>query len=183
MKKFFLSLISIFLFFSLFSQSLYADSSTSATKYDDINFPQWAKDLRRTEIITFGSLPFVTLWTTVGYSLYQYGEFKNPLDKSTDSFTEDDQWKIIKISAVTCVGLGLTDLVINLIARSRKESKLRKLQEMQPYTVTPAKEREALKLHEDETDEQAEERMKREKNMENTPELQNFIEGVESAVF
>lgn len=183
MKRFILAVVSIFLFFSFSSQPIFADTSSSATKYDDINFPQWAKDLRRTEIITLGSLPFVTLWTTVGYSLYEYGEFRNPLDKSTDSFTEDDQWKIIKISSLTCVGLGLTDLVINLIARSRKESRLKKLREMQPYTVTPAKDREPPKLHEDETDEQAEDRLKREKEMESIQDFPKFIDGVESAVF
>ncbi|MBB5225237.1 hypothetical protein DYE50_04795 [Treponema ruminis] len=180
MKKFLLCLISIFLFFSFLPQSLFAAEST---KYDDINFPQWTKDLRRTEIITFGSLPFVTLWTTVGYSLYQYGEFRNPLDKSTDSFTEDDQWKIIKISAATCVGLGLTDLAINLIARTKKESRLRKLREMQPYTVTPAKDRKPPKMHEDESDQEAEERLKHEKEMEESPLAESFIEGVESAIF
>jgi hypothetical protein len=186
MKKFLIFLVSAFLFFSILPQNLFAadssSSSKSATKYDDINFPQWAKDLRRTEIITFGSLPFVTLWTTVGYSLYQYGEFRNPLDKNTDSFTEDDQWRIIKISAATCVALGLTDLTINLIRRARKERRLRKLREMQPYTITPAKERELPKLREDETDEEAEERVRHEKEIENLPP-ESFIEGVESAIF
>ncbi len=179
MKKFLFFLLFIFVF-SFLPQNLFAADSSN---YDDINFPQWAKDIRRTEIITFGSLPFVTLWTTVGYSLYQYGEFRNPLDKSTDSFTEDDQWKIIKISAVTCVGLGLTDLAINMISRTRKQSKLRKLREMQPYTVTAAKDRAPPRLHEDETDEQAEERLKHEKEMENLPPSESFIEGVESAIF
>lgn len=183
MKKFAFFVITVFLFSSFSGQPLFADSSASATNYDDINFPQWAKDLRRTEIITFGSLPFVTLWTTVGYSLYEYGEFKNPLDKSTDSFTEDDQWKIIKISALTCVGLGFTDLVINLIARSRKESKLRKLQEMAPYTVTPAKERQSARMLEEESDEEAQERLKREREQEAIPAADFYIDGVESAVF
>lgn len=187
MKKFKFFLVSAFFFFSILPQNLFAadssSSSKSAAKYDDINFPQWVKDFRRTEIITFGSLPFVTLWTTVGYSLYEYGEFRNPLDKSTDSFTEDDQWKIIKISAATCVALGLTDLTINLIRRTQKERRLRKLREMQPYTITPAKERELPKLMEAETDEEAEERLKREKEIENLPSPESFIEGVESAIF
>lgn len=175
--------MSILLFFSLAPQRLCAAESASSN-YSDINFPQWARDLRRTEIITFGSLPFVTLWTTVGYSLYEYGEFRNPLDKSTDDFTEDDQWKIIKISAATCIALGLTDLTINLISRARKESRLRKQRELQPFTITPASqmERERPPL-EDETDEQAEERLKREQEMESRPRERSFIEGVESAVF
>lgn len=180
MKKIKVCLISILLLFSFSAQNIFAADSASSN-YDDINFPQWTKDLRRTEIITFGSLPFVTLWTTVGYSLITYGEFRNPLDKSTDSFTEDDQWNIIKISAVTCLALGLTDLTINLISRSQKESRLKKLREMQPYTISPAKEM-TPKMHEEETDSQAEERLKRELEMERRhPE--DSIEGVESAIF
>lgn len=180
MKKFFLSLISFVLIFLFVPHGLFAADSSSAKNYDDINFPQWVRDLRRTEIITFGSLPFVTLWTTVGYSLYAYGEFRNPLDKSTDGFTEDDQWKIIKISAASCLALGLTDLSINLIARARKESILRKQRENQPFTITKASD---IKIHEEETDKEAEERLKREIEMEKKEKPENFIEGVESAVF
>ncbi|WP_407425665.1 hypothetical protein [Treponema sp.] len=183
MKKFFFTLISIFLIFS--NVTFAADSSTSTTNYDDINFPQWSRDLRRTEIITFGSLPFVTLWTTVGYSLYKYGKFKNPLDKSTSSFTEDDQWNIIKISAVTCVGLGLTDLAINLITRDAKERKIKKSQKNQAYSVIPESEmeRKPPQMNESETDEQAEERLKREFQIESQERPGILIEGIENILF
>ncbi len=180
--------ISIFIFlFSLFiflpQKLLAASSSSSSTNYDDINFPQWARDLRRTEIITFGSLPFVTLWTTLGYSLYEYGEFRNPLSKNTDSFTEGDVKKIIGISAVTCLGLGLTDLTINLIQRSRKESLLKKQRESQPFTVTGEKEMQKIRMKAEETDEMAEERIRREKEMEKAERPEDFIEGIESVLF
>ncbi len=33
-------------------------------------FPLWAKDLRRAEIITFGSFPFTLLFATVGMDMY-----------------------------------------------------------------------------------------------------------------
>ncbi len=107
-------------FFALFFvfQSFSEDST-----WKNVEFPQWSRDLRRTEIITLGSLPFVTLWTTLGYSIAVYGEFRNPLDKSTDSFTSEDQKHVIAISAGVCVALGLTDLALTLIKRhSRKKS-------------------------------------------------------------
>ncbi|WP_294431212.1 hypothetical protein [uncultured Treponema sp.] len=183
MKKFFIAFISLCLIISFAPANLHADT---AANFDDIDFPQWARDLRRTEIITFGSLPFVTLWTIVGYSMYEYGEFRNPLDKSTDSFTEDDQWKIIKISAASCLALGLTDLTINLITRSRKESRLRKLREMQAFTITPEsqiKHSDLPPLREDETDEQAEERFRREMKIDSKPASEIFINGVDSVIF
>ncbi|MCR4823282.1 MAG: hypothetical protein K5873_10485 [Treponema sp.] len=182
MKRFLKFFISFLLFLSFSAGPLFAADSSSKTNYDDIKFPGWAKDLRRTEIITFGSLPFVTLWTTLGYSLVTYGEFRNPLDKSTDSFTEDDQWAIIKISAASCLALGLTDFIISIISRNRKEARLKKLQESQPYTITPAKEIKPPKMGQEESDEEAIERLKKELEMEKIRQA-GFIEGVESAIF
>lgn len=183
MRRNFLFLILFSLVLSLAPRGLFAEE-TEVSSYDDIKFPQWVRDLRRTEIITFGSLPFVTLWTTVGYSLYEYGELRNPLDKSTDSFTETDQWRVIKISAVTCIALGLADLTINLISRARKESRLKKERAGQPFTVTPVREavNEAPPL-ENESDSQAARRLRAEKESEDGERAFSFIEGVESAVF
>jgi len=107
-------IISILLLLSVFSNFLFCEENKN---YEDVDFPQWTRDLRRTEIIALGSLPFVTLWTTLGYSIVEYGEFRNPLDKSADSFSAEEQKKIIAISAGVCIGLGLTDLLITIIKR------------------------------------------------------------------
>lgn len=117
MKK----IVSAFLIIALLVIPACAKDST----YSDIAFPQWAKDLRRTEIIMFGSLPFVTLWTTVGYSLAVKGEFHSPLDKSSSGFSSGDQARIIGIAAATSVGLGLFDLAFTLISRKIKAKKRR----------------------------------------------------------
>jgi hypothetical protein len=36
-------------------------------------FPLWAKDLRRAEIVTFGSFPFTLLFSTIAMDTYLYG--------------------------------------------------------------------------------------------------------------
>jgi hypothetical protein len=48
-----------YLFFSL-NSTVYAQTTavTSAKEFDTSTFPQWAKDLRRAEIVAFGSFPF-----------------------------------------------------------------------------------------------------------------------------
>lgn len=138
----------IFAFFTvlllLFNFSPLFGADKSSEKKDDFNPPQWVKDIRRTEIITFGSLPFVTLWTTLGYSLAVKGEFHNPLNKSNSSFDETDQWRIIKISAATCVGLGLFDLSFNLVNRAIKNrAKAKKIStnvEVYPFSVSQQEE-------------------------------------------
>lgn len=167
-----LALILVFLFSFSFL------SADTATSYDDINFPQWTKDLRRTEIITFGSLPFVTLWTTVGYSLIVKGSFHNPLDKSTSSFTENEQKKIMAISALTSIGFGLTDLAINLITRQIKTQKQRKV--IKTITVIPLSEQikeERLPPPAPNQDDEFED------NAMEFPQKDYFISGMEDAVF
>lgn len=163
-------ILSAAVLFSQFSR-LGADTGSEGSA----QLPQWVKDVRRTEIITFGSLPFVTLWTTVGYSMAVYGEFKNPFDKSTSSFTENDQWNIIQISAATCIALGLADLCINLIKRKVVRNRIES--QSQAISVVPLREIEhddTSENHEKETERQPVEKII-------PPEL--FIDGVESAVF
>ena len=41
--------------------------------YQKDEFPRWAQDLRRFEIVFFGTIPFSFLYTSMGYSLYKYG--------------------------------------------------------------------------------------------------------------
>lgn len=173
--------------FLIFSSSLiFAADTTSSTSYDDISFPLWTKDLRRTEIITFGSLPFVTIWTTAAYSLAVKGTFHNPLDKSTSGFTEEDQKKIITIAGGTSLCLGLADLAINLIARSVKKSKQKKA--FQPIQVIPLSQLDKEEppgnppLLEKEDNEVFQEReTQAEQEKENMKEY--FIGGMENALF
>ena len=69
-------LISKILIFSLvFNAALPAfseEKDTTPKPYEDNEFPQTLKDIRRFEIITIGALPFVTLDTTLVYSNYRY---------------------------------------------------------------------------------------------------------------
>ena len=53
-----------------------AKESKNATPspYTDDEFPQFMKDLRRAEIISFGALPFVTLTSTIVYSSARYAQ-------------------------------------------------------------------------------------------------------------
>lgn len=155
--------------FPVFSEtSSSSSSSASSGTWDDLNPPQWAKDVRRTEIITLGSLPFVTLWTTLGYSMAVLGEFHNPFDKSSDGFDEDDQMNIIKISAATCLGLGAFDLGFNLIKRAVVKKRGQK-KEQQAIEVLPF----SVRQHEED-----------DMNPPPPPPLPEYFEcGVESAIF
>ncbi len=113
----------------MFNLTLPAFSEDNTPKpYKDDEFPQTLKDIRRFEIITIGALPFVTLDTTIAYSNYRY--IRNDFDEaykpdifSSTSYTQEEQKGIILTSVGICVGIGLTDLVVQIIKRSIKKKK------------------------------------------------------------
>ena len=127
MKK---KLVAQFLIFSLLFNSAFSlfAEDTTPKDYEENEFPQSLKDLRRFEIITIGALPFVTLDTSLAYSTYRY--VKNDFDEayqpdifSTTSYTQEEQKGIILTSVGICLGIGLTDFIVQLIKRSAKKRK------------------------------------------------------------
>ncbi|MCR5289874.1 MAG: hypothetical protein K6E51_07785 [Treponema sp.] len=127
------------------------DATTTATTtesetpepYTKEEFPLWAHNARRTEIITFGSLPFVTLGTTIAYSMYRYIDhdfsssyIPNPFAKTSDSanLSTSEQMGILAASGIICIGLGITDLIFTL-SRQKKE-RLAALQKYHSDNVT-----------------------------------------------
>jgi hypothetical protein len=113
---------------------LYADdkTDTKAEPYTADEFPQFMKNARRAEIISFGAMPFITLSTTLGYSLVRYCQHNfssdyipNPFAKTSDSngFSEDEQKTILLTSIGISVGIGLTDFIVNIIKQNIKKQK------------------------------------------------------------
>ena len=133
MKKKLAAKILIFSFlFNLITPAFAADNNTTPKPYDKEELPQGFKDIRRFEIITLGALPFVTLDTTLIYSSVRYAQ--NDFDDAykpdifaKNNFTEDEQKQIIATSLGICVGIGLTDLIIQIIKRSSKKRRERKI--------------------------------------------------------
>lgn len=123
-------IISLLLILSIFSKI--SAQNTNPEPYGKDEFPSWAKDLRRTEIITFGSLPFATLGVTLGYGILKYANgsstsIANPFNKSSSQYSLDEQKKILGISCAVSLALGLTDLGVNHITRFIKRKKLQKV--------------------------------------------------------
>lgn len=86
--------------------------------------------VRRAEIITLGAMPFVTLLTSLGFSIgrYIYYDFDstyspNPFAKGEGAFTQKEQVAIILTAVGISVGIGLTDLTIQLVKRSKAKKR------------------------------------------------------------
>jgi hypothetical protein len=138
-RKIRISLIFLFVLGSF----VYAEDTVVAT--NEV-FPQWVHNLRRTEIITFGSLPFVTLSTTLCYSLFRYyntgfdsAYIPNPMAKTSDAANLDspEQMMLMKYSIGISIGIGISDLIFNLI-KQRQET-VRNSQSYTTISVTPAR--------------------------------------------
>ena len=99
------------------------DTSPAPSEEDEI--PQGLKDLRRFEIITLGSMPFVTLDAAIVYNGYKYASGKsekfNPL--ATASYSPDEMKRIIITSLCVSAGIGLSDYIIRIIKRKSSQKK------------------------------------------------------------
>lgn len=123
-KRIFAALI-IFLFFAV--ENCFCQTNTSPEPYSDDEFPQFMLDLRRFEIITLGSMPFITLNSSIVYNGYKFATGKsdtfNPL--ATADYSQDEMENIIITSLCISAGIGLTDYIVNLVKRSRINRRLR----------------------------------------------------------
>ena len=125
-RNIFTLVILIFLsadFFAQTNSTVSNSAAESSMQNEKSGMPLWLKDVRDTEIIMLGSLPFVTLGVTLGYSFVNFVQhdfnsayFVNPFTKE-GSFTQEEQIGIIVTSSLICAGIGLTNLTINLIKR------------------------------------------------------------------
>jgi hypothetical protein len=114
-----------FLFVSTLSA---ADTSTPvAVPYGPAEFPDWQKDLRRAEIISFGSLPFVTFFASIYYEVFRYYTHDQQegylpwIFKDSDTaieMSEDEQKMIILTSAGISVGVAVVDFSWRTIRRA-----------------------------------------------------------------
>ena len=120
MKKF--CLLFAVLCFSL--MPLFAEDSSSTDSVQTDALPEWVHTTRRAEIITFGSLPFTTLWVSLAYGTYEYAtgktsSFPNPLDKSSSGYDTDEIKKIVGVSLGVSGVLALADFIIGRIKKNR----------------------------------------------------------------
>ena len=145
MKNFILIVVLFTLFFTsvyqVSAQSLSATQSTEVT-FENGGLPQWAKDLRRWDIITFGVFPFslfvVTFVTdTIRWidsdadARYAPWPFKpaNAVQMSSTEFGRS-----IIIAAGLSVIIGIIDYIIVVVKRNNERERI-EIQGSSTYTI------------------------------------------------
>ncbi len=110
----------------VFSQT--SDSVTTIAPYSQDEFALWMKDLRRFEIVSLGSIPFVTFGTSLGYGFYRYFSHGMNSDYLPSLFSsgkdsglsERQQRNLFLVSVGIGVAIGLIDFAIVQIKRARQ---------------------------------------------------------------
>ena len=114
--------------------------------------PSWAKNLRRSEIVTLGSLPFTALGVTLAYSLYRYGanDFNPayipnpfPLSSAEAKLSTTEQVGIIGTAAALSVAVGLTDFIVLQVKAARQKKNVQKIREEQSSFIRIAEDENA----------------------------------------
>ncbi len=136
MKKGLIRCIAVILCCSLTLSLGAAEPTVTIEPYTKDEFPGWLQDMRRAEIVSLGSLPFVTLGVTLGYSLYRYFShdmnpdyFPNPFAKSSSAarLTTDEQLGILFTSLGVAAVVGITDFTISSIQRHKRNKAYQEL--------------------------------------------------------
>ncbi len=130
-----LLLISIF---SSFSAYLFAEDTTPVP-YEQEEFPQALKDLRRFEIISLGSMPFIMLDSTLVYSTYK----SLTAEESTgvnffgkNEFSYEESKKLILTSLGISLSIGLTDFIVRFIKRNNVSKKNKQKNNPEAINIT-----------------------------------------------
>lgn len=101
--------------------------------YTKEEFPLWQRELRRFEILSFGSLPFVTLLSFWSYDMIRSAQHPNdpgyypwPFKQAdrTIPLTEREQLGVFLTSMGISMGVALIDIIYRAVKRSAERKRL-----------------------------------------------------------
>ena len=126
--------IFIIFFFSFFPHVFVAETPNRTPEpYGIDEFTTWQKDLRRFEILSFGALPFVSLFSFWGYDMIRSSQHKGdpayypwPLKRADIAapLTEKEQKNVFFTAMGLSVGVALIDYIVRSVRRAKKNKKL-----------------------------------------------------------
>jgi len=133
-KVFFVSVLFFLLFTPQFEAA--AQSNTVPNVFDMTDFPQWARDVRRFDVIAFGTFPFTMFVVTFVTDMFRWNN-ANGLDFSDMRYapwplksagavdmTAEEYGRTIFLAAGLSLVLALTDFIIVKIRRSSERRRI-----------------------------------------------------------
>ncbi|MDC7239075.1 MAG: hypothetical protein PQJ50_01815 [Spirochaetales bacterium] len=88
--------------------------------YQDVDFPDWVYDVRRFEVIMFGSFPITYIMSSAGFGLAELARSNGSSEFSVFGESDSDNLKYVLLTAAgLSVGVALADLIIGKIKKNR----------------------------------------------------------------
>jgi hypothetical protein len=145
-KRFFFFLFVFLVFipcFKAYSQTATADAGMTSTQFDMTGFPLWAKDLRRGEIVAFGSFPFLYFFANFGFDTYRWLNNGNDMryapwpfnSAGTVGKTTEEKIITLGIAAGGSILIALIDHGIMRYKRNRLEREKESLPDGNPVII------------------------------------------------
>ena len=123
MKKLKKKIAFLLIFMFLYFPSVSFAEEITPEPYTSAEFSQVDLNLRRGEIVAFGSLPFTMMWAGTGYSIFRY--FNNGMQSeyapnffnkySSANFSKKEKNAIIIGAAGASLMIGLADFIIGQV--------------------------------------------------------------------
>ncbi|MBN2658705.1 MAG: hypothetical protein JXR86_16740 [Spirochaetales bacterium] len=135
MKK---RLVAILIIIAFASSILTGQETEIPAPYKPEEFPRWTLDLRRAEIVTFGSIPLSFMVTALVYDLtylaidnVNYNDDPDLYERASygSHRTQDDITNLLLISGGVSLAIGLADFIINKIKEKRADRKEQEINE------------------------------------------------------
>jgi hypothetical protein len=128
--------------FGLQAQST-STTGTANTEFDMTGFPLWAKDLRRGEIVAFGSFPFAYFFANFGFDTYRF--FTHGYDTRFAPWpftaaaaveqTQSEKFLTLGIAAGGAIVIAIVDYAIVRHKRNKEQSEQRNLPDGTPIII------------------------------------------------
>lgn len=136
--------------FSVLVPALHAQTTSTtqpqpqpSVQFDMSGFPLWAKDLRRAEIIAFGSVPFAYFLTNFSFDVYRFATHGAdtryapwPFNSAgTVEKTQKQKLMTLGIAAGVAVVTAIVDYAIVRVKRNRLERERANLPDESPIII------------------------------------------------
>jgi hypothetical protein len=139
-RAFFLILFFCGIVLNVYSQT---GNINASNQFDMSEFPLWAKDLRRAEIVAFGSFPIMYFFSNFGFDTYRWATHGNNMryapwpfnSAATIEQTQNEKFITLGIAAGGAVLVALIDYGIMRYKRNRLEREQANLPDGTPIII------------------------------------------------
>ena len=84
--------------------------------YEPEEFPRVARDLRRFQIITLGSVPLTLLFSSLGYRAWRLATEEDLTWRDSGVYTDEQRNQVLGIGLSLSVGVGMLDFLLGVVS-------------------------------------------------------------------